>query len=136
MSAAEPIISSRQTHKEINGITTQVVCTEFSNYIFIVITQYGKIGTLVSVTPESRCDDFSNPMFSTKVLLGKDEVCGMNWFEKVKCVSVQFCICTCVLFSAPDTRVWQKPGNICVPRSRQQAHLTGTGTQGLLSRCN
>ncbi|XP_051904999.1 proteasome assembly chaperone 3 [Hippocampus zosterae] len=82
MSTAEPIISSRQTHKEINGITTQVVCTEFSNYMFIVITQYGKIGTLVSVTPESRCDDFSNPMFSTKVLLGKDEplthVCGKN----------------------------------------------------------
>ncbi|XP_029014776.1 proteasome assembly chaperone 3 [Betta splendens] len=73
MSSAEPIIRSRQTEKEVNGISTQVVCTEFSNYIFIVITQYGKIGTLVSVTPDSRSNDISTPTFSTKVLLGKDE---------------------------------------------------------------
>ncbi|XP_054615539.1 proteasome assembly chaperone 3 [Dunckerocampus dactyliophorus] len=82
MSAAEPIIRSKQMQKEVNGISTQVVCTEFSNYIFVVITQYGKIGTLISVTPESRCDDFSTPLFSTKVLLGKDEpmthVCGKH----------------------------------------------------------
>ncbi|XP_049601612.1 proteasome assembly chaperone 3 [Syngnathus scovelli] len=82
MSAAEPIILSKQTQKEINGIDTEVVCTQFSNYIFVVITQYGKIGTLVSITPESKCDDFNTPIFSTKVLLGKDEplthVCGKN----------------------------------------------------------
>lgn len=74
MSSAEPIIRSRQTTKEVNGISTQVVCTEFSNYIFIVITQYGKIGTLISITPDSRSNDISTPTFSTKVLLGKEEV--------------------------------------------------------------
>lgn len=74
MSTTQPLIKSRQTEKTINGISTQVVCTEFSNYIFIVLTQYGKIGTLISVTPESRANDISTPMFSTKVLLGKDEV--------------------------------------------------------------
>lgn len=74
MSSAESIIRSKQTEKEVNGISTQVVCTEFSNYIFIVITQYGKIGTLVSVTPDSRSNDISTTTFSTKVLLGKDEV--------------------------------------------------------------
>ncbi|KAM9843890.1 proteasome assembly chaperone 3 [Aulostomus maculatus] len=82
MSAAESIIRTRQTEKEVSGIPTQVVCSHFSNYIFVVITQYGKIGTLISVTPESRCNDFSTPAFSTKVLLGKDEplthVCGKN----------------------------------------------------------
>ncbi|XP_056144248.1 proteasome assembly chaperone 3 [Lampris incognitus] len=82
MSATEPIIRSRQTEKTVNGISTQVVCTEFSNYIFIVLTQYGKIGTLISVTPDSRTNDISTPMFSTKVLLGKDEplthVCAKN----------------------------------------------------------
>lgn len=74
MSSAEPIIRSRQTEKEVNGILTQVVCTAFSNYIFVVLTQYGKIGTLISVTPDSRSNDLSTPSFSTKVLLGKDEV--------------------------------------------------------------
>lgn len=69
-----PLVKTRQTEKTINGISTQVVCTEFSNYIFIVLTQYGKIGTLVSVTPDSRSSDISTPMLTTKVLLGKDEV--------------------------------------------------------------
>ncbi|XP_041633898.1 proteasome assembly chaperone 3 [Cheilinus undulatus] len=73
MSSPEPIIRSRQAEREVNGVSTQVVCTEFSNYIFIVLTQYGKIGTLVSVTPDSRANDISTPTFSTKVLLGKDE---------------------------------------------------------------
>uniref|UniRef100_A0A8C7Q5N2 Proteasome (prosome, macropain) assembly chaperone 3 n=1 Tax=Oncorhynchus mykiss TaxID=8022 RepID=A0A8C7Q5N2_ONCMY len=68
-----PLIRSKQTEKSINGISTQVVCTEFSNYIFIVLTQYGKIGTLVSVTPASRSGDISTSMFTTKVLLGKEE---------------------------------------------------------------
>ncbi|XP_013855347.1 proteasome assembly chaperone 3 [Austrofundulus limnaeus] len=79
---ADPIIKSKQVQKEVNGISTEVVCTEFSNYIFVVLTQYGKIGTLISVTPDSRTNDISTPTFSTKVLLGKDEplthVCAKN----------------------------------------------------------
>uniref|UniRef100_A0AAQ4RQT4 Proteasome (prosome, macropain) assembly chaperone 3 n=2 Tax=Gasterosteus aculeatus TaxID=69293 RepID=A0AAQ4RQT4_GASAC len=82
MSSSEPVIRSRQTEKEVNGVSTQVVCTEFSNYIFIVLTQYGKMGTLISVTPDTRSNDISSPAFSTKVLLGKDEplthVCAKN----------------------------------------------------------
>ncbi|CAG5897990.1 proteasome assembly chaperone 3 [Menidia menidia] len=79
---SEPIIKSKQANKEVNGISTEVICTEFSNYIFVVLTQYGKIGTLISVTPDSRSNDISTPTFSTKVLLGKDEplthVCAKN----------------------------------------------------------
>ncbi|KAG7459969.1 hypothetical protein MATL_G00216230 [Megalops atlanticus] len=71
--AAQPLIKSKQKEEIINGISTQVVCTEFSNYIFVVLTQYGKMGTLISVTPDSRTTDISTPMFTTKVLLGKDE---------------------------------------------------------------
>ncbi|XP_064842195.1 proteasome assembly chaperone 3-like [Oncorhynchus masou masou] len=80
--STQPLIRSKQTEKSINGISTQVVCTDFSNYIFIVLTQYGKIGTLVSVTPDSRSGDISTSMFTTKVLLGKEEalthVCVKN----------------------------------------------------------
>ncbi|XP_076000084.1 proteasome assembly chaperone 3 [Genypterus blacodes] len=82
MPTAEPIIRSKQAEKEINGIPTQVVCSDFSNYIFVVLTQYGKLGTLISVTADSRSNDISSPMFTTKVLLGKDEplthVCAKN----------------------------------------------------------
>ncbi|XP_062846453.1 proteasome assembly chaperone 3 [Trichomycterus rosablanca] len=69
----QPLIKTRKTEKIIDGILTQVVCTEFSNYIFIVLTQYGKIGTLVSITPDLKSSDISTSMFTTKVLLGKDE---------------------------------------------------------------
>lgn len=72
--APQPLIRSKQTEKTINGNPTQVVCTEFSNYIFIVLTQYGKIGTLVSITPDTRSGEISLPLFTTRVLLGKDEV--------------------------------------------------------------
>lgn len=82
MSSTDPIIKTRQTEKEVNGISTQVVCTEFSNYILVVLTQYGKMGTLISVTPDSRSNDISKPTFTTKILLGKDEplthVCAKN----------------------------------------------------------
>jgi len=81
--APQPAIRSRQMEKEINGIPTQVVCTEFSNYIFIVLTQYGKIGTLVSITPDTRSGDISVPMFTTRVLLGKDEVCFKVCFYRI-----------------------------------------------------
>lgn len=74
--APQSAIRSKQMEKTINGIPTQVVCTEFSNYIFIVLTQYGKIGTLLSITPDTRSGDISVPMFTTRVLLGKDEVCS------------------------------------------------------------
>lgn len=82
---ADPIIKSKQVQKEVNGILTDVVCTQFSNYIFVVLTQYGKLGTLVSVTPDSRSNDISTPTFSTKVLLGKDEVCTVKLFTLMLC---------------------------------------------------
>ncbi|KAG9342989.1 hypothetical protein JZ751_015205 [Albula glossodonta] len=82
MMAAQPLIRTKQTEEVVNGISTQVVCTEFSNYIFVVLTQYGKIGSLITVTPDSKSSDIGTPMFSTKVLLGKDEalthVCAKN----------------------------------------------------------
>ncbi|MGH0125928.1 UNVERIFIED_CONTAM: hypothetical protein FKN15_040153 [Acipenser sinensis] len=72
--AAESIINSRQKEALINGISTQVVCTAFSNHILVVLTQYGKIGTIISLLPDATSSDISKPMFTTKVLLGKDEM--------------------------------------------------------------
>lgn len=82
---SESVIRSKQAQREVNGIPTEVVCTEFSNYIFVVLTQYGKIGTLISVTPDSRSNDLTTPTFSTKVLLGKDEVHWLKLFTQISC---------------------------------------------------
>ncbi|XP_048407554.1 proteasome assembly chaperone 3 [Stegostoma tigrinum] len=71
--AAESIIQSKQTTETVHGILTEVVCTVFSDYIFVVVTQYGKMGTLISLVPHCVANDVSKPTFSTKVLMGKDE---------------------------------------------------------------
>uniref|UniRef100_UPI00398F012C proteasome assembly chaperone 3 n=1 Tax=Pristiophorus japonicus TaxID=55135 RepID=UPI00398F012C len=71
--AAESIIRSKQAAEDVGGILTEVVCTTFSDHIFVVVTQYGKIGTLISVTPHSVADEISKPTFTTKILMGKDE---------------------------------------------------------------
>ena len=114
---SQPLIKSKQTEKTINGISTQVVCTEFSNYIFVVLTQYGKIGTLVSVTPDSKTNDLSNSMFSPKVLLGKDDVRISSMFDNyhfsvgflIKQCGFLVCFCHCAGFV---TCLCKKPGNI------------------------
>ncbi|KAG2455559.1 proteasome assembly chaperone 3 [Polypterus senegalus] len=71
--AAERVIFSKCKNEIINGVSTQIACTAFSNYIFVVITQYGKMGTLISLTPNVTSSDISKPIFTTKVLLGNDE---------------------------------------------------------------
>ncbi|KAH0632010.1 hypothetical protein JD844_020010 [Phrynosoma platyrhinos] len=71
--AAESILASKQADEVIRGIPTQVVCTDFGNTILVVVTQYGKMGTFVSVEPNVVADNVSRPLLTTKVLLGKDE---------------------------------------------------------------
>ncbi|KAM6423702.1 proteasome assembly chaperone 3 isoform 1-T6 [Liasis olivaceus] len=71
--AAQPIPVSKQTREVVRGIPTEVVCTAFGATILVVVTQYGKMGTLVSVEPDAVPEGISRPLWTTKVLLGKDE---------------------------------------------------------------
>ncbi|XP_054849411.1 proteasome assembly chaperone 3 [Eublepharis macularius] len=71
--AAKPVLASKQTEEVVQGVPTEVVCTAFANTLLVVVTQYGKMGTLVSVEPDVVADGISKPLFTTKVLLGKDE---------------------------------------------------------------
>ncbi|XP_018412617.1 PREDICTED: proteasome assembly chaperone 3 [Nanorana parkeri] len=78
----QPVVTSKQAEEKINGTTTQVVCSAFTDHILVVVTQYGKFGTLVSVTPNTVTGDMGKPTLTTKVLLGSDEplihVCAKN----------------------------------------------------------
>ncbi|XP_063790670.1 proteasome assembly chaperone 3 isoform X2 [Pseudophryne corroboree] len=78
----KPAVVSKQAEEVINGIATQVVCSAFDDHILVVVTQYGKMGTLVSVTPNVVSEDLGKPTLTTKVLLGCDEpiihVCAKN----------------------------------------------------------
>lgn len=42
-------VTNKQAAVEINGVHTEILITEFTDRLLIVITQYGKIGSLVSV---------------------------------------------------------------------------------------
>ena len=54
------------------GVPTQVVCTAFSSRILVMVSELGKMGTLVSLEPSNVTSDISKPVLTTKVLLGKD----------------------------------------------------------------
>ncbi|RIA96319.1 hypothetical protein C1645_815485 [Glomus cerebriforme] len=46
-------LKTRQTARLLNGIHTEVLVTGFRDKILVIITQYGKIGSLVYVTVDS-----------------------------------------------------------------------------------
>lgn len=70
----KPLVVSKQKTEVVCGVPTQVVCTAFSSHILVVVTQFGKMGTLVSLEPSTVTNDISKPVLTTKVLLGQDEV--------------------------------------------------------------
>ncbi|XP_053412650.1 proteasome assembly chaperone 3 [Nycticebus coucang] len=70
---SKPLVISKQKTEVVCGVLTQVVCTAFSSHILVVVTQFGKMGTLVCLEPSNVASDFSKPVLTTKVLLGQDE---------------------------------------------------------------
>jgi hypothetical protein len=83
----KPLVVSKQKTEVVCGVPTQVVCTAFSSHILVVVTQFGKMGTLVSLEPSNVANDISKPVLTTRVLLGQDEVMGVEsiFFSAVIC---------------------------------------------------
>ncbi|XP_025909905.1 proteasome assembly chaperone 3 [Nothoprocta perdicaria] len=77
-------VASRQRAALVRGVPTDVVCTAFSNAVFVVATQYGKMGTLVYLEPARAAAGagLGPAALATRVLLGQDEplvhVCAKN----------------------------------------------------------
>ncbi|XP_046945247.1 proteasome assembly chaperone 3 [Lynx rufus] len=69
----QPLLMSRQRTEVVCGVPTQVVCTAFSSHILVLVTQFGKMGTLVSLEPSDVAGDIGKPVLTTRVLLGQDE---------------------------------------------------------------
>ncbi|XP_041358051.1 proteasome assembly chaperone 3-like [Gigantopelta aegis] len=68
-------IPTKQMAKMIKLNQTDILCSHFKDYDFIIVTQYQKLGSLVQVSQEIVLDEIhqATPVYSTKVLLGKDE---------------------------------------------------------------
>ncbi|XP_016044558.1 proteasome assembly chaperone 3 [Erinaceus europaeus] len=73
MEEDKPPVLSKQRCEVVCGVPTQVVCTAFSSHILVVVTQFGKMGTLVALEPSRVAADINRPLITTKVLLGPDE---------------------------------------------------------------
>ncbi|TKC49783.1 proteasome assembly chaperone 3 [Monodon monoceros] len=69
----KPLVISKEKTAVVCGVPTQVICTAFSTHILVVVTQFGKMGTLVSLEPSNVTGDVGKPVLTTKVLLGQDE---------------------------------------------------------------
>jgi len=67
-------LPNRSFIEDVEGKETDIVCASFSDRDFIMVTQYRKAGTLVSVAVEkSTSKPLAEPTYTTKVLMGKDD---------------------------------------------------------------
>ncbi|XP_025110853.1 proteasome assembly chaperone 3-like [Pomacea canaliculata] len=68
-------VSSAEAAVVVKGNHTDIHCSVFADHIYIIVTQYCKIGSLVCVRPESVADEVGDliPMFDTKIIFGQDQ---------------------------------------------------------------
>ncbi|XP_071144588.1 proteasome assembly chaperone 3-like [Mytilus galloprovincialis] len=91
MTSASPSfpVKTKQTSELIGGHNTQVLCSHFSDKLFIIVTQLNKIGNLIEVQRDVVLDEEAGrqPMYSTRILLGVDEplthVLAKNLLSKI-----------------------------------------------------
>ncbi|WAR24627.1 PSMG3-like protein [Mya arenaria] len=68
-------VRTKQCAVEINNHKTELLCSQFGDRTFLVVTQYNKVGTLVSVT-NARVTDATGAtasMPNIDVLMGNDQ---------------------------------------------------------------
>ncbi|XP_046849253.1 proteasome assembly chaperone 3-like isoform X1 [Xenia sp. Carnegie-2017] len=70
---SKPLIYTKQLTLEINHVSTSLICSNFGDKYFILVTQYGKIGTLVQIGEKCLINSGNVENIDMKVLLGKDE---------------------------------------------------------------
>nr|XP_058951997.1 proteasome assembly chaperone 3-like isoform X2 [Pocillopora verrucosa] len=74
-------VKTRQTAAIIEGTHTEVFCSAYQDRIFLIVSQFEKIGTLVSVNRMSPTESSSKreaQTFNTRILMGSDKVCSSS----------------------------------------------------------
>ncbi|CAF1245005.1 unnamed protein product [Rotaria magnacalcarata] len=71
MDSKFPQTTTAQT--TLSNHVTDLVISSFANKLFISVTQFGKIGSLVLVRRDVNLEEDSTPVYSVKSLLGKDQ---------------------------------------------------------------
>ncbi|XP_074612418.1 proteasome assembly chaperone 3-like [Acropora palmata] len=69
-------VRTRQAAFLMDGIHTEVFCSCYQDRIFVIVSQFEKMGNLISVNKLSTSEDSSltgTPTLDTKTLMGSDE---------------------------------------------------------------
>eukprot|EP01117_Protostelium_nocturnum_P019390 TRINITY_DN8398_c2_g1_i1.p1 TRINITY_DN8398_c2_g1~~TRINITY_DN8398_c2_g1_i1.p1 ORF type:complete len:143 (-),score=27.07 TRINITY_DN8398_c2_g1_i1:42-470(-) len=69
-------IKTSQISANIDGTRTEIVLQQYHNRLFIIVTQTGKLGTLISAT----CDEENT--FNIQTLLGKRDDNTLNLYAR------------------------------------------------------
>ncbi|KAK7100644.1 proteasome assembly chaperone 3-like [Littorina saxatilis] len=74
-STSKSPVSSAQVAVNVKGQRTDIHCSVFTDQLYVIVTQFCKLGTLVQVKPETVVDDMegTTPVLTAKVLFGNDE---------------------------------------------------------------
>ncbi|PBC34688.1 Proteasome assembly chaperone [Apis cerana cerana] len=59
---------------DIHGHHTDIILKVYSNRLLLIVTQFKKFGSLISINRGSLFNQYNNSIYSTKVLFGKDDV--------------------------------------------------------------
>ncbi|OWF46045.1 proteasome assembly chaperone 3-like [Mizuhopecten yessoensis] len=69
-------VKTTQKTVMVNDHKTDILCSHFTDKLFVVVTQFNKLGNLIELKRDVVVDDAittSRPSYSTKVLMGRDE---------------------------------------------------------------
>jgi len=64
---------NKTSHTNHAGVTTDILCTTYSDYHFVTITQLKKFGTIIHAWADRHLDGSSGVTYEMNVLLGKRE---------------------------------------------------------------
>ncbi|CAN8004656.1 unnamed protein product [Ixodes hexagonus] len=69
-----PLIRNQVRTVQVANHATDIAVMDFADKLFLVVSQYEKMGTLVLITKDSApSTEPQEPIYTTKVLFGKDE---------------------------------------------------------------
>lgn len=66
------MITNESCSVTIDGDKTDICFKIYSNRIFLILTQYKKFGSFITVEKESGLREFNSDVYSTKTILGTD----------------------------------------------------------------
>ncbi|XP_060065289.1 proteasome assembly chaperone 3-like [Ylistrum balloti] len=69
-------VKTKQKAVIVNKQKTDILCSHFADKLFVIVTQFSKVGNLIELTRDVAVDDDftpTRPSYSTKVLMGRDE---------------------------------------------------------------